>query len=481
MARVHRASAALSGLLAVTIGVMVNYVSARHFRRADWTAARMYTLSDKTRGVLETLRAPVQVTVFMIPDLSHDVYRFTSELCEQFKRYGGEHLRVETIDVDKQPDRAQLLARKYKIDGEDLREGVVVFDSEGREKYVTKNDLVEYDYASAQPGEPPRMRAWKGEAAFAQALLTVTDTHKPTICFAVGHGEASPEDFEEEGYSVWAEELKRDDYAVKTVPALARLGSEGCDALVVGGPQRAWQGPEVAALGGYLGAGGRALFLMGAVTDRGLTRWLRVGLEPLLEKYGVKLGDEVVVDPEHGHLLAGASVWSTETYAVHPTVARLAGRITYWPQPRSVQATGKDATETVRSSPTSWGEADLVSIGEGKMRFDAATDRKGPLPVAVAVEQPGGARLVVVGTRMLVENYRLKGDVLRDYNVDFAGAQIAWLLGRAPLIAVGAKTPEHVKLTLSPAQLHGVAWFTIGGLPLSALLLGGYVWWRRQR
>ena len=43
----------------------------------------------------------------------------------QLRRYAGTRLTIHTIDVDKQRDQARLLAKKYKIGGEDLQDGVV--------------------------------------------------------------------------------------------------------------------------------------------------------------------------------------------------------------------------------------------------------------------------------------------------------------------------------------------------------------------
>src|SRR5262249_40809813 len=151
----------------------------------------------------------VKITVFMIPSGrgQNDAYDFTQELLQQFRRYGGGRISVETLDLDRQPDETQLLAQKYNIDRQDLRDGVVVFESSGRTKYVAKNELVEYDYRESPAGEDQKMRSFKGEGAFAQALLTVTEEKPTQICFVKGHDESDPEQFEEDGFSSFAEYL----------------------------------------------------------------------------------------------------------------------------------------------------------------------------------------------------------------------------------------------------------------------------------
>src|SRR5262249_54000261 len=154
---------------------------------------------------------------------------------------------------------------------------------------------------------------------------------------------------------------------------------------------------------------------------------------------------------------------------------RMAGKVTVWPAPREVRASG-EAQELVRSSKTGWGETNTaVFRREAPARYDAATDVKGPVPGAGAAEK-GGGRVVVVGTSDVVANFRLKLDVLRDYNVDFALSSIGWLAKKSQLVAIGPKAPEHIKLQLTEAQLSSAFWLSILGLPLLGIALGGAVW-----
>src|SRR5262249_9350013 len=349
-----RLAAAASIALTVAIAGMVNYMAARHFRRSDWTRAQIYSLSDKTRAILSGLDKDLKITVFMIP--GNDVYQFTDELLTQFRRYApAGRLAIEMLDIDKQRDQAELLAKKYKIDLEDLRAGVVVFESGGKTKYVTKSELVEYDYRETPMGaEDQKVRAFKGEGAFASAVLTVTEGTQTQICFVKGHGEGDPEGFDEGGYASFAEELKRDNYQIKTLAALDNTGvPAACGVVVVGGPQRAWQKPEADALDRWLEGGGKAFLLVGPVFDRDLKKWSRTGLEDLLDKWGVKLGDNIVVDPDKVSPFEGPTVWATDTYGDHPAVKKLKGKITFWPVTREVRAAGKDGIDVSELVKTS--------------------------------------------------------------------------------------------------------------------------------
>ena len=59
------ASATVAIIAAATIFLMVNYLSSRHYWRWDWTSEGLYTLSGKTRQILdeEVTRKKASVTI----------------------------------------------------------------------------------------------------------------------------------------------------------------------------------------------------------------------------------------------------------------------------------------------------------------------------------------------------------------------------------------------------------------------------------
>jgi len=75
--------ARLGSLLAASVVVVlailfaINYLSSRHNKRWDLTAAKQFSLSDQTKKVLQGLQKPVRVRVFGEPD---DFTRFHDRL-----------------------------------------------------------------------------------------------------------------------------------------------------------------------------------------------------------------------------------------------------------------------------------------------------------------------------------------------------------------------------------------------------------------
>src|SRR4029079_9455690 len=213
-----------------------------------------------------------------------------------------------------------------------------------------------------------------------------------------------------------------------------------CRVLVIAEPTQAFSPPEIAALKAYVDGGGRLLVMLGPVFGRDADAFARVGLEGFAASTGVRIGDNLVVDPSRASDVEGPSVWAAgpTSYRPQPLTTRFGGRLTYWPRTREVApldrpVPGLTVTTLVQTSPEGWGETDMPTIGgEQDLSCDPARDQKVPVSVAVAVERgaPHPTRMVFLGTGRLVMNVRLGGLMLRDYDADFVVSAIAWLADR---------------------------------------------------
>jgi hypothetical protein len=481
--------------LVVAIALMANVLAARHYARGDWTRGRLYALSDRTIAVLQTLPRPVEVTVFRYPNKGAErgraITSLVRELMERARRYAGDRLTIAYVDPDREPGRAEAAARRHGIGAYELSQGVVVLTSGERARVLTEDDLVE-SAIDADGEATPTIRAWKGEAAFLSGLLTVTSDEPERICFAEGHGEPDIEAVADGGYATFADQLRRDGAEVRAMGRLddLRVGSPGCQLLVIAEPTRALSDGELAQLTTFVDGGGRLLVMLGPVFTADGRGFARVGLETLAARFGVTLGEALVVDPSRASDVEGPSVWAAgaANYLPHPITARLGGRLTFWPRTREVAPAatapaGLRVSPLVRTTAQGWGETDLATIrGEADLAFDRARDRPGPVPAAVAVERGGtrAARLVFLGSGRLVMNYRLAGLTLRDYDADFVASAIAWLLGRDAQAGVAPKPAGRTAPAPTAAAVSWALRLFALGLPLLALAAGAIVWRRRR-
>ncbi len=471
-------------LLLAGVLVMANYLASRHYLRGDWTRGSVFSLSDKSRAIARELRRDVEVLVVLPRSL--DVFGHVEELLQRLGRE-SRRLAITFIDPEEQVPKAESLAREFSVAKYDLQEGVVIFvagqGTERRHKVVTQSDLVDVDLREGAGGPDAHVRGFKGEGAFASALLAVSETAQLEVCIVQDHGEAAMDSLELEGMSSFVDALKADNYAVRKVEGLSQGLPKSCRVLLVAGPQRALPKADLEALDRWLEGGGRALLLLGPELDRGLSAWQKNGLEPLLLRHGVRLGDSVVFDPAHTHPTEGPQTFAIKAYGAHPMVRAMKDRLTFWPAARDVHAApalGLDTSELASTSEDGFGETSLAALRrEAEIGFDKATDVKGPVPVAVASEgKTQKWRVVVLGSFLFGANLRLQAPV--DYNRDFLLGAVAWLGDRPELVAIGAKAPEHVRLVLDEAQRSKVLWVTVAGVPLACALFGLYVWRRRR-
>jgi ABC-2 type transport system permease protein len=495
--RRRRAPAVLAPALAAAIALMVNYLGGRHYLRGDWTGDRLYALSDRTVAILRALPRDVTATVFFYPrretEQARAIAGFVRELGARFTRYAPDRFHLEVVDPDRDPVRAETAMKRFGVNAADLGQGIVVVTSGGRSKVITRDDLVDPEIdPSGAPG--PALHAWKGEGAFVSAILTVTDDHPVVVCFSKGHGEPDIDSFDDGGYSSFAEQIRRDGDDVRAVEHLAGGVPSDCGALVVAEPQVAYTDAELAAVDAFLARGGRLLGMIGPVFNRDASGFAHVGVEALAARWGVRLGDNLVVDPAHASEIEGPSVWTAgpDNYFPHPITSRLAGRLTTWPRTREVTPlvpsaarAGFEVRPLVHSSPDGWGETDMPTIrGEADLVFDPARDQRGPVNVAAAVQTPGdgaapGARLVFLGSGRLVMNVRLAGVTVRDYDSDLVLSCLAWLTEREQRIGIAPKIPARVAVALDERQVSWAFRLFAVGVPLVCLGVAGVVWRRR--
>jgi ABC-type uncharacterized transport system involved in gliding motility auxiliary subunit len=234
---------------------------------------------------------------------------------------------------------------------------------------------------------------------------------------------------------------------------------------------------------GWLRQGGRLLVLDGPHFDAKVTRFADMGLEEVLEKWGVALKHAIVVDEPR---LRGSAVAFavSEGYGDHPITGRLMHQRTLWATVREVRGVSRPGLlvkEIVQTSDAGWGETDLgIFHATADLSFDPKQDVKGPVPIGVAVENHAvdsvkGARIVALGSAELAGSREVLG-----YNRDLLLSSVAWLVEAAPRIAVGPRTPEHQRLTLDDRQLGRVFLYAVIALPLLVLLFGAGVYWVRR-
>ncbi|MBI3782539.1 MAG: GldG family protein [Deltaproteobacteria bacterium] len=436
----------------IAVLMILNYLSARHSHRFDMTEQGVYSLSPQSANIVKGLEKELKIDAFVEGGVNPEL----RELLETYATHSP-NFKFQLVDPDKQPE----LAERYQI-----------------KAYNTVH--LEYDKEQTTVSQPT-------EENLTNAIIKVTRTTKKIVCFIEGHGEPDIDDAQgPKGLGSFKQALSNENYEVKKV-LLASMESipADCSIVVVAGPEKSYQDSELTALGKFMDNAGHVLFLIGP----------REGaqFEPFLAKWGVKLGNDVVVD-QVLRLFQGPALGLSplvNTYGTHDITRDFKQR-TIFPMSRSVKSdtTGKNGlqgVELAKTSASSWGETDLDGLFQrSEATLDANADTKGPVPIAVAVdanlkqmgkEKDGSERLVVFGSVEFAANREFEGTY---YNRDLAMNSVGWLVGQADLVSVRPRAIRASRATFSPEQFTVIFYLSVLLIPQMLLLAGLAVWWRRE-
>jgi len=295
------------------------------------------------------------------------------------------------------------------------------------------------------------------------------------------------EDSGDTGFAVLKAYLDRDGFQIKslllvvtnTVPSDASL-------VVIGGPHTPFQPAEVDTLRAYLTRGGRLMALVDSSMDTTDHKLGDAGLTGLLSDYGITLRNDMVIDVAQS-LATDPRVLIANRYGASPVTAKLGNTITAFPVARSLvlaqpAPTNVSLTSLVQTSDQSWGAADLNAVATamqtGRLPGPSAQDVKGPLVIAAtATNSQSGARLVVFGSSSFVINA-----LSRQFggNFDLFLNGVNWLAEQESQITIRPKPFETRQPIPSLGLMVQVFGVSVILMPLSVLVVGMIVWWRRR-
>jgi ABC-type uncharacterized transport system involved in gliding motility auxiliary subunit len=459
----RRTELAWSTLGAVGVLIALAFLAARFPLRWDLTEAQIYSLSPQTVTMLQKVDRPVHIVFFHDPKM-----RETVELYELVARQ-NRLISLELHDPMLNPAQARLAGVQFS--------GTALMCSEGRTLQVhggTESDI-------------------------ANGILRVSQGITQTVCFLDGHSEANPFSTESHdhlegaaghshglgpqfvlhevhGIAKARHSLEAMNYTVEKISLLQSAEVPGrCSVLVVAGPKIALLPREVAALERFLGAGGKALFM--------LEPFVRTGLEPLLRRYGVVPDNRIVID-EASHFWADPSAPAVTSYNHHLITRDLP--LTFFPGAQSLSPTrermpGASAVPLANSSKSSWAQANA-----GRVEFKAGRDLPGPNTLAViATRRPIPdapepvselSRIVVVGDADFATNsfFHIMGNGKLFLNA------VNYLAARENLIGVEPRGRDMPRVQLTNRQMKATFFVSLFLLPGLLAAIGAAVWWKQR-
>ena len=241
------------------IVVVVYLVLIDRNKRFDLTQVKRFTLSDQTTKVLEKLEGPVDAYAFYSKQMDPTGIR---ELFGQYN-YHYRDFEFEIIDPDLNPAKAEAMGiTEY---------GQVIMEYGGRMEKVKNNN----------------------EEGITNALIKLLQTEVKKVYFISGHGERSPKEYDNSGYDQIKGAIETENYAVEELLLFrTERVPEDASVVVAAGPATDYAPYEIGLLDVYVQGGGRLFFLIDPAEDN-----TYVNIASFLEKYGLLLGSDIIIDP----------------------------------------------------------------------------------------------------------------------------------------------------------------------------------------
>jgi ABC-type uncharacterized transport system involved in gliding motility auxiliary subunit len=478
----------LSVLIALVLAVvvMVNYLSREYFFRFHFNTRTRIELAPGTLSLLKSLTNQITVTLYY--DREDALYGTVKDLLNEYS-LANPRISLQTVDYARDAGAAQKIKAKYKLLSP-TDKNLVIFDCDGKSKPVARDALAKYMLEETRNEKQERIvqrrvTGFLGEMAFNLALLDVTNPKPFNACYLIGHGEHSLESADQRlGYLKFSSVLAQNN--IRVTP-LSLLGTNAvpsdCHLLIIAGPATSIPEIELQKIDKFLNEGGRLLALFNANSLDSATGLDRViGLEKILNKWGVRIGDLTVSDPDNTD--KGSDV-IVSAFTAHPVVNPLLGARMGLDliRPRPVGKLNPKLSEVAGAphvEPVAFSSAQAFIEGDHnreRHQFPLiAVVEKGAIKDVIA--ERGTTRLVVVGDSIFLSN----GEIDKMGNRDFAGYVVNWLLERTQLAQGPGPRPLKIfKIVMTKSQMQSVQWILLGGLPGAVLLLGGLVWLRRRR
>jgi ABC-2 type transport system permease protein len=457
---------------AVVVVCLANVAMFRHDVYLDATREAANTPPPQFESVLDGLSSDVSLTYFYNHSDRNAID--AKELLTVAARQNP-HFHFTAVDIDKEPAKARAFgARAYNT---------VVVEADGRRVVVENSaDLTQMAFATLRalkkkvdvicfvtgPGESVA----EGPPHFHYSHIETLRGHETPGAGDLLQGETDGLDRLQLGLTALG-------YTVRAI-ALAKLSAVPPDCSVVAevGPRHAYAPAEAALLSDYLAGGGRLLAMIDPEFN------LQGGLDDLFGKLGLASDAASVIDPLN-HYGSDDDKVAVPYYPPHPITQRLA--LTIFPNTRPIRVaappSGVKTAILAASSKDSFLRPVSQTAGAEPTGSDA---QRGPVPLAVAVEGrwPGDAadqskpfRLVLVGN----SNFAANSYFPYVSNGDLAIEMVRWLAEdeARPAAKAQAFNPAQ-QITLTRDQMRSVFLAVEVLLPLSVILLGGAVWWKRR-
>ena len=289
----YGANSVIIVLIVLGIFAVVSFILTRpqFARRWDLTEGKDFTISDSTRKVLGELDDIVNIEAYFsknLPPYLVGLERQVKDILDEYIAYSRGNLSVKFTDPMSDPQ----LEQKMRFIG--IPQAQVNIMAKDKREVINIYFGMAITYEDKKETIPVVQNVMTLEYDLTSAIVKVKRSETKTAGFLTGHGEYSQEDYEGIRTAL-SKQYKVTDVDIsggKNVP-------ENINTLIVGGPKEALSERDKYEIDQFLMRGGRIIFLIDPIDigDRSLDATkINTNLNDMLEHYGVRLGNSLVLD-----------------------------------------------------------------------------------------------------------------------------------------------------------------------------------------
>ncbi len=427
----------LLAILLTACLIAINASASKFDYRFDLTQNKQHTLSTETIHALKNIKANVKLTAFYVglpPTYLQDMFN-------EYQRLSSGHIKSEIINPLDQIGYAASFGNV--ISGDEKK---VIIQSNGERKDIDFKD------------------APLTEELLTNAIIKVT-RDKRKVYFLTGHDEFNIDDKGPNGYNQFHQLLEKANCQVeKLMLGITKEIPVDTDVLIVAGPKKPFTPEEEKIVEQYLEKGGNVLF------------FLEPPLNSLLNKWGIDVGNNIVVDLEN-YIGQDVGCPVTKNYPPHKEIVNGLD-YTFYIRPRSISLIPVPSQSSpikiaplvlTASREKSWAETDKNL----QVHFDPNQDIKGPIVIAAVIWQAKN-KIKQADTKLIVftDAEFITNNFIQEYsNAAIALNSVSWLSELENIIAIPKKDLKPAPLNLTSKQKYLVTVVLIA-MPLFIIVLG---------
>ncbi|MFT3990720.1 MAG: Gldg family protein [Luteolibacter sp.] len=476
----------------------LNYLSANHYRRADFSRDGVYTLSQATRNYLKDPKLTSRerpIKWIMAYRRSSPFYERVRALAEDYAQRSDGKITLELLDPMRSPDRTAEVMKSY---GLSMTRDMIIMDARTDDsppitedatgvktlnphvKLVAADDMTLFTKDDKGQRRPT---GFQGEDMMTARLVESLEG-RPRKMVLLADKSRLDADSENSPWKSLEQTLRFQNIELTAInlSGLEKIPDDA-EGVALVAPKYDFTDAEISVLENYWNTPKSAVLMLlkpGDVPQK---------LRAFLRGNGVTPRKDRIIEKREGRTIS-SQTRGIFTYGVNFT-KDLAGQATVFEGASSSLEVRENAENLLNKKVTPlgliqvaegfWGE---THFGDGKETFDPQSDTAPPLFIAAGVTrgaQTDDRYAADVSHMLVISNTDfLDPDHQRAENIDFLASGVNWLVGRQSLVGIGPRSLGTYKMPLLDAQVSFINRVNLFFIPAALLLIGAFVWSSRR-